>query len=185
MVKSLQPETAGITEPTTAATRKIPLPKWLRSEKTLLLVLLALAILTWLPRLKGPIDLRWDAGVYYILGTSLAEGKGYRLLNEPGEIEAVQYPPLLPLIVAGHQLILGTNDPTTVGSWLRFTAFIIFLVYIYAAFTFFKNYLSLHYAFLATVLCLFSLHVFYLSDLLFPEILFSLATLLFILSSKI
>ena len=32
-------------------------------------------------------------------GTSIAEGKGYRLLNEPGEIKAVRQPPLLPAFV--------------------------------------------------------------------------------------
>ena len=40
---------------------------------------------------------------YYVLGTALAEGKGYRLLNEPGDIEANQYPPLLALVIAFHQ----------------------------------------------------------------------------------
>ena len=60
--------------------------------------------------LRGPINFRWDASAYYVLGTALAEGHGYRLLNEPGEIDAVQYPPLLPMIVAALQLILGTND---------------------------------------------------------------------------
>ena len=48
------------------------------------LTVLVLAILLWLPRLTGPIDLRWDAGVYYLLGTSLAKGHGYRILSEPG-----------------------------------------------------------------------------------------------------
>ena len=70
-------------------------------------------------RLHGPIDLRWDASTYYVLGTSLAEGKGYRLLNEPGEIEAVQYPPLLPVLVAAHQRALGTADFQAVGARLR------------------------------------------------------------------
>ena len=51
-----------------------------------------------------------------MLGTALAEGKGYRLLNEPGEIHAVQYPPLLPMIVAAHQRIMGTSDYFKVGS---------------------------------------------------------------------
>ena len=59
---------------------------------------------------EGPLDLRYDAGVYYILGTSLAEGHGYRLLSEPGQIQAVQYPPLLPALVAIHQRLSGTND---------------------------------------------------------------------------
>ena len=68
-----------------------------------LLVLLGLAVCLWLPRLRGPLDMRYDAGVYYILGTSLAEGRGYRLLNEPGAIQAIQYPPLLPAVAALHQ----------------------------------------------------------------------------------
>ena len=71
------------------------------------------------PPTPGPIDLRWDASTYYVLGSSLAQGKGYRLLNEPGEIEAIQYPPLVPLIVAAHQRVLGTSDPLKVGSWWR------------------------------------------------------------------
>jgi hypothetical protein len=48
-----------------------------------------------------------------------AQGKGYRLLDQPGEIEAMQYPPLVPLIVAAHQRVPGTPDPLKVGSWLR------------------------------------------------------------------
>src|SRR3954463_2747490 len=91
--------------------------------------LLVAVVALWSFRLGGPIDLRWDAGVYYILGTSLYEGKGYRLLNEPGDIRAVQYPPLLPAIVAVHQRLLGTSDPTTVATSLRRTAFAVFVIY--------------------------------------------------------
>jgi hypothetical protein len=42
-------------------------------------IVVAIALLVWMPRLSGPIDLRWDAGVYYLLGTSLAQGHGYRI----------------------------------------------------------------------------------------------------------
>ena len=35
-------------------------------------VVVAIALLVWVPRLSGPIDLRWDGGVYYLLSTSLA-----------------------------------------------------------------------------------------------------------------
>ena len=31
-------------------------------------IVIALCIGLWAPRLKGPIDLRWDASVYYLLG---------------------------------------------------------------------------------------------------------------------
>lgn len=174
LIKSESKNPAGI----------IFIERWIKSERTALIVLLTLAALTWVPRINGPIDLRWDGGVYYILGTSLAEGKGYKLLNEPGEIDAVQYPPLLPLIIAGHQLILQTSDPTTVGRWLRLSAFLTFMVYICAVFRLIKKYFSWHYAFFATLLCLFSLHVYFLSDLCFPEILFSLSTILFVLCNS-
>ena len=73
-------------------------------------ILLAVAIALWVPRLTGPIDLRYDGGVYYILGTSIAQGEGYRLLNEPGNLQAVQYPPLLPAIVAAHQWALRASS---------------------------------------------------------------------------
>jgi hypothetical protein len=43
------------------------------------LVVMMLAIALWLPRLSGPIVLRWDAGAYYVLGTSLATGHRYRI----------------------------------------------------------------------------------------------------------
>lgn len=82
-------------------------------------VVIALALLLWLPRLSGPIDLRCDGGVYYLLGTSLAEGHGYRIASEPGSPEAVQYPPLVPAVVALHEWVLGTTNPDVVAPWLR------------------------------------------------------------------
>ena len=39
-------------------------------------VVVAIVFVLWAPRLLGPIDLRWDAGVYYVLGTSLTTGHG-------------------------------------------------------------------------------------------------------------
>ncbi|MFL5471248.1 MAG: hypothetical protein ACJ8AM_02725, partial [Gemmatimonadales bacterium] len=61
-----------------------------RRHRVYLAILIALSVALWLPRLRGPLDLRYDAGVYYVLGTSLAEGRGYRILSEPGAIQAVQ-----------------------------------------------------------------------------------------------
>jgi hypothetical protein len=147
-------------------------------------IVLAVAVIIWLPRLQGPIDLRLDGGVYYIRGTSLAQGTGYRLLNEPGEIEAVQYPPLLPALVAASQLALGTSDPTIVGGWLRYAAFFAFLVYMSLVVRFLRHHLSARSTLVAALFCLFSVHVYFLSDLLFPEILFSLATLVFLLAMR-
>ncbi len=156
-------------------------PQWrVRRETLLLLVLLVLIVLSWLPRMKGLIDLRWDGGTYYVLGTALAEGKGYRLLNEPGEIWGTQYPPLLPAIIAAHQLILGTSDPVIVGRWLRLTFFLMFMCYILASYYVLRRCLPLHFAFLATLICLFHLMTHFLSDLCIADIPFALASVVFV-----
>lgn len=152
-----------------------------RKERTLYAILALLVILLWLPRLQGPIDLRWDGGVYYVLGTSLAEGKGYRLLNEPGEIQANQYPPLLPLIIAAHQLVLGTSDPLVVGRLLRLWSFVLFAAYIMSVYWLLRHYLPKHYAFWGAAICLLSVQTYLLSDLCFPDVLFGLLTVGFLL----
>ena len=54
-----------------------------RLDRIYLSVLILISVALWLPRLQGPLDFRYDGGVYYILGMSLEQGKGYRLLNEP------------------------------------------------------------------------------------------------------
>jgi hypothetical protein len=144
--------------------------------------LLALAMALWISRVRGPIDLRWDAGVYYTLGTSVAEGKGYRLLNEPGEIRATQYPPLLPAFIAAHQLVLGTSDPTAVGQALRLSFLVLFVGYIAAVYVLASQYLPVWPAFAVTLVCLFNFYTSFLSDSCFPEIAFALTTVLFVLA---
>jgi len=156
-------------------------PGSFRSEIGVLLVLFALTILVWLPRLNGPLDPRWDASAYYILGTSLAEGKGYKLLNEPGEIDAVQYPPLLPAIIAVHQWFAGTSDFFVVGHWLRISFFILFIAYILSAYALLRIYLPLRYAFLATLIFLFHYNTIYTSDNLLTEIPYGFVIILFLL----
>jgi len=153
-------------------------------DAAFLALLIGLAVALWLPRLRGPIDLRYDAGVYYILGTSLAEGKGYRLLNEPGEIRAILYPPLLPLIVAAHQRALGTRDLMAVGRALRRSYFIIFLLYIAAVYGMARGWLPPVGALLVGLIVVSSPQTHFLSDLLFAEIPYGLATALFFLWSR-
>src|SRR5690349_22711891 len=121
-------------------------------------LVVAVAVGLWLPRLTGPIDLRWDGGVYYILGTSLAQGQGYRLLNEPGQISAIQYPPLLPAIVAVHQRLLGSADPAVVGPWLRVSTFIAFIALVWATWRLLRAYLPTWSAFLGSLVVVLSLN---------------------------
>lgn len=153
-------------------------------DLTFAVLLCALSVALWAPRLRGAIDLRFDAGVYYVTGTALAEGKGYRLLNEPREPLAVQYPPLLPALVAAHQLVLGTSDPAEVGPWLRRSYFLIFTAYLLSAYAVARLHLRPPTAFLATVVASLFLLTYYLSDLLFAEIPFALASMLFILCNR-
>jgi hypothetical protein len=148
-----------------------------------LILLLGLATTLWVPRLRGPLDLRYDAGVYYILGTSLAEGHGYRLLSEPGQIQAVQYPPLLPVLVAVHQRLSGTSDVSVTGQWLRITYAAIFLTYIAAVYLLVSRYLPLGFAFLVGMVTLLHVQTTWMSDLLFAEIPFALTTMVFLLTA--
>jgi hypothetical protein len=154
-----------------------------RWEWLLIVVLLMVASFSWCRRLSGPIDLRYDASTYFVLGTSLAEGKGYRLLNEPGELQATQYPPLLPFIVAVHERVLGTSDLIIVGHWLRMTWFLGYLAFTLSVYFMLKRYLSRGYAFVGTLICLLSLYIYLMSNQLAPEVLFCLTSCLFFLSS--
>jgi hypothetical protein len=147
-------------------------------------LLVGVSTALWAPRLSGPIDLRYDGGVYYILGTSLAEGKGYRLLNEPGEIQAVQYPPLLPALVAVEQKILGTNDPAVVGHWLRLTYFGLFTAYVLAAYTMARQFLAPVYAGYVGVIAASNLDNLFLSDLLFADVPYGLAACLLVILNR-
>ena len=149
---------------------------WLSS-----VAVVALALLLWTPRFLGPIDLRWDAGVYYLLGTSLAKGEGYRIASEPGSPEALQYPPLLPALVALHQWALGTTDPAIVAPWLRSSYMALFVIYSLIVLALAKRHLSLEFALAATVLCMLHIMTIFLSDLLFAELPFAVVSVLFIL----
>ena len=104
---------------------------------------------------------------YYVLGTSLADGKGYRLLNEPGEIEAIQYPPGLPALVAIHEMILGSNDPAIVGVWMRRSWLLMSLLYISSVFLLSRIFLPRSYAMLLALTCLLNYQMCFLSTLLF------------------
>jgi hypothetical protein len=138
--------------------------RWSVADRRYAAVLVLVAVALWLPRLRGPLDLRYDAGVYYILGTSLAEGRGYRLLNEPGAIEAIQYPPLLPTVAAAHQRLLGTSDPVVVGHWLRLTVAALFIGYAVAVFALARRLVPSRFAFFATLLAILNVQALFLSD---------------------
>ena len=151
------------------------------SEKFILCGLLLLGAIIWLPRLNGPLDLRWDAGAYYILSTSLAGGRGYRLLNEPGNIEAIQYPPLLPSVIAIYQLAFGTSDPHRVGQALRFTFAFVFIAFVLTSYLILKCYLPIAYALLGALIVLVNPTTIVISDFCLSDLPFALISTLFFL----
>jgi hypothetical protein len=147
----------------------------------LLLIWLAVSI----PRLNGPIDLRWDASAYYVLGTALAEGKGYRLLNEPGEIKTVQYPPLVPLIVAVHQRLMGTSDFFEVGWRLRIVYFVLSGIYLLAVYVLARQlHAPIHALLIGAITGLSFYSFFYPSETLYTELPFALVSILFLLCQR-
>lgn len=154
-----------------------------RSDHWLLALVVGLAAFVAV-QLHGPIDARWDGAVYYILGTSLAEGQGYRLLNEPGDVEAVQYPPLLPLVVAGMQRALGTSDFVVVGTWLRLLYLLVVLALTAATYRLASHYLPPFRAAVATAIAALAVHVWYLAGVLYTEIPFSLVAVAFVLCAR-
>jgi hypothetical protein len=150
-----------------------------RADALCAIALCLLTLLTWIPRWSGPIDLRWDAGTYFILGTSLAQGKGYRLLNEPGEIRADQYPPLQAAIVAIHEKLLSSSDPVKVGIWLRRTWILLSVAYACGSFFLARLFLSRLYSFGLAAICTINYDMYFLATLCFAELPFALATVLF------
>ena len=148
------------------------------------IVLLLVCLAVWLPQLRGPIDLRWDASAYYVLGTSLAEGKGYRLLNEPGEIEAVQYPPLLPAIVSVHQRLMQSSDYFAVGSRLRIVYCVISAVYLLAVYTLARQLLPPAIALIVGVITGFSFNSFFYFQILYADLPFALVSTAFLLCQR-
>jgi hypothetical protein len=125
--------------------------------------------------------LRWDAGAYYVLGTSLAEGRGYRLLNEPGNIESIQYPPLLPSVIAIYQLALSTSDPHRVGQALRFTFAFVFIAFVLTSYLILKRYLPTPYALLGALIVLVNPTTIVISDFCLSDLPFALISALFFL----
>ena len=117
-----------------------PLRRWAYAA------LAAVCLVLRLPHMAGPLDFRFDAGVYYTLGMSLADGEGYRIQSEPGEIRGVLFPPLLPALAAAHQIALGTSNSDTVGHALRWTFFVMFTAYVLAVFWMASAYLTDGYA---------------------------------------
>jgi hypothetical protein len=146
----------------------------------IVILLLLVAVVTWLPRGQGEIDLRVDTGVYYVLGMSLADGHGYRLSNEPGNIQATQVPPLVPGIIAVQQKLGGTRDPFLIGRRLKL--FWLFLLLLFTALTycFLRSSFSVAWSCLGVVFCLLNTQLCFYSNQATAELPFAVISLLFV-----
>ena len=151
----------------------------LRRRGLMCLLIGAAALASWWPRWGGPIDLRWDGGAYYILGTSLASGEGYRILSEPGGLSSSLHPPLVPALVAAHELLLGTTDPVVVGGALRVTLALCSAAYAIVVFLLLSASLPRALAAAVTLVGVLQPQYVYFTDALYAEALFGLFTIAF------
>lgn len=156
----------------------------LRGQVAACVLIALVALAAWWPRLGGPIDLRWDAGAYYLLGTSLATGQGYRILSEPGNIPSSLHPPLMPALVAAHQVALGTSDPVIVGQALRLSIALLSTAYATAIYLLLSAHVPRRYAFAAALVGVFQPQYAYFSDSLYTETIFGLLTVLFFILQR-
>ena len=76
---------------------KLPVPSESMTMVALGAIVLVIAILTVTP---WPVGAFQDDAMYTVLAKSLAEGKGYRFINLPGEPNATHFPPGYPLLLA-------------------------------------------------------------------------------------
>ena len=156
----------------------------LRRRGLMCLLIAAAALASWWPRWGGPIDLRWDGGAYYILGTSLSLGEGYRILSEPGTLSSSLHPPLVPALVAAHELILQTKDPVVVGRALRLTVALFSAAYASAVFLLLSASLPRLLAIAITLVAVLQPQYVYFSDALYAEAFFGLFSVLFFVVRK-
>ena len=156
----------------------------LRRRFVMSLLIGAAALASWWPRWDGPIDLRWDGGAYYILGTSLASGEGYRILSEPGHLPSSLHPPLMPALVAAHELLLQTTDPVVVGQALRVTFAFCSAAYAIAIFLLLSASLPWALAVAVALVGVLQPQYLYFSDALYAEAFFGLFTVLFFVVRK-
>jgi hypothetical protein len=163
--------------------RLISRTAWSKVDAWTLALLLAALSLTWLPRLRGPIDLRWDAAAYYILGTSLAQGHGYRFSNEPANLRAIVWPPALPAFISAHELILGTADPIVVGRWLRRSFLLLWIVYIAGSYVLLRRFEDRMLAAVGTILVGLHMSTIWLSDRSYADLPFALTVVAFVLAT--
>lgn len=158
---------------------------WTIRDTSVVVSLVVVATLSWLPRTRGPIDFRWDSAVYYTLGTSIYQQHSYRLLSEPGEIRATVYPPLLPMLIAGHEAALGTTDPVVVGRGLRATFWVMLTGYFIVAYVLLRSGLPTRWATLGIVLCAIQWYPYWLSDRCYSDLPFAIAAALFFLLMRV
>ncbi len=151
----------------------------LRRRGLMCLLIGAAALASWWPRWGGPIDLRWDGGAYYILGTSLARGEGYRILSEPGRLSSSLHPPLVPAFVAAHELLLRTTDPVVVGRALRVTVALCSAAYAIVVFLLLSASLPRALAAAVTLVGVLQPQYVYFTDGLYAEAFFGLFTIVF------
>ena len=145
-------------------------------------VVLAATLALWAPRLRGPVDLRYDAGVYYSTGSALLEGRGYVIPSEPGAAAEIQYPPALPTVAAAVQRAAGTTDAAAGGHAMRLLYLVLTVLYTTAVYALARRYLPPVWSGFAALLTALHTNTVFLSDLMQAELPYALVTALFLVA---
>lgn len=155
----------------------------MRADRWPLALVAAVAIALGLPRLHGPIDLRYDAGVYYATGSALAEGRGYVIPSEPGTVAEIQYPPALPFVVAAVQRVMGTTDAADGGHTMRLLYYVLSVVYAVAVYVLARRYLPPSWSTFAALLTTLHANTVFLVTLMQAELPYAVVTTLFLVAA--
>ncbi len=117
-----------------------------------------------------------DDSIYVVLGNSLAEGNGYRMISSPENYVNAEYPPLFPIFIAGIILVGGNIFI------IKLFIAILAVIGVYSLYLFLKLFFKEKKAFIITVLTGISpLFVFYTHQVMseVPYFLFSILALYF------
>lgn len=145
--------------------------------KTIFFVVLLLLYLSFANNYIGS---NADDSIYVVLGKSLAEGNGYRIISSPENYVNAEYPPLFPLFIS-LIFLLGGNIFV-----IKLLIGVLGVLGIYFIYLFLKLFLKEKQAFIITILTgIAPLFVFYTHQILseVPYFLFSILALYFFVKS--
>ncbi len=156
------------------ATTTVSTPKWLKMELFLTILYVFVLLLTFVKTYEFVYDKKLHLGgdnvAYYILGKSIAEGKGYTNIHMEGTPAANHFPPGYSAIVAGIMKVFNSDFQTIKRANGIF--YFLSLLILFALFKKIGN--NIHLAFIVCILLILNFHLLQYSFIMMSEIPFLL-----------